>query len=271
LEFVDKVREAKLGALKALVERELIISDFESKKFILPETAIEERVRKVVDENYEGDRQALVRTLQANGITFATFKENKRREIIVQAMRARYVSSAVVVSPYQIEQYYQENIREFVRPDEAKVRMIYMKRGLFKEKRTSPDGKEMEVDPQSQIMNDLLQKVETGSDFANLARSYSEGPQRLNGGDLGWVSEKTLRKELSKDVFGMRPGQNSKVIETDDGYYLLLVEDMRKSNVIPLAEVRDRIESTLLQRERERLQQEWLDSLRSRAFIKMFF
>jgi parvulin-like peptidyl-prolyl isomerase len=60
-------------------------------------------------------------------------------------------------------------------------------------------------------------------------------------------------------------------VETDDGYYILLVEEIRKATVIALNDVRERIENTLMQQEKERLQQEWLDGLRSKAFIKMFF
>lgn len=270
-ELVEKVKEARLSALKALIERELIIQEFNTKGFFIPENVIEERIRKIVKDQYEGDRAALVRTLQANGMSVANFKEQIRNQIIVQAMRTRNVSSSVIVSPYQIERYYQDNVRQFVQPDQAKMRMIFLKKGLFKEKRKAPDGKEREVDPQRLIMEEILAKVQTGSDFASLARGYSEGPQRTNGGDLGWVSESTLRPEIAKVAFDLMPGQNSGIIETSDGYYIVLVEEIRKATVIALNDVRERIENTLLQQERERLQQEWLDGLRSKAFIKMFF
>lgn len=270
-ELVEKVKEARLSALKALIERELIIQEFNTKGFFIPENVIEERIRKIVKDQYEGDRAALVRTLQANGMSVANFKEQIRNQIIVQAMRTRNVSSSVIVSPYQIERYYQDNVRQFVQPDQAKMRMVFLKKGLFKEKRKAPDGKEREVDPQRLIMEEILAKVQTGSDFASLARGYSEGPQRTNGGDLGWVSESTLRPEIAKVAFDLMPGQNSGIIETSDGYYIVLVEEIRKATVIALNDVRERIENTLLQQERERLQQEWLDGLRSKAFIKMFF
>lgn len=271
VELVEKVKEARLSALKSLIERELIIQEFNTKGFFIPDNVVEERIRVIVKEQYEGDRAALVRTLQARGLTVSGFKEQVRNNIILQAMRSRNVSSSVIVSPYAIEQYYQDNVRQFVQPDQAKVRMIFLKKGLFKEKRAGADGKEREVDPQRLIMEDILAKVQTGSDFGSLARGYSEGPQRTNGGDLGWVSSSTLRPELAKVAFALMPGQNSGIVETDDGYYILLVEEIRKSTVIALNDVRERIENTLLQQEKERLQQEWLDGLRSKAFIKMFF
>lgn len=271
VELVEKVKEARLNALKSLVERELIIQEFNDKGFFIPDNVIEDRIANIVKDQYEGDRAALIRTLQANGISIRQFKTQIREQIVVQAMRGRNVSSAVIVSPFQIEQYYQDNVRQFVQPDQVKLRMIFLRKGLFTEKRIGPDGKESEIDPQRLIMDEILRKVDTGSDFASLARGYSESPQRANGGDMGWVSDKTLRPELAAVAFKLQPGQNSPIITTDDGYYILMAEDVRRSTVLAMSEVRDSIESTLLQQERERLQQEWLDSLRAKAYIKMFF
>jgi parvulin-like peptidyl-prolyl isomerase len=271
MELVEKVKEARLNSLKSLVERELIIQEFNDKGFFIPDNVIDDRIANIVKDQYEGDRPALIRTLQANGISVTQFKEQILEQIIVQAMRSRNVSAAVIVSPFQIEQYYQDNVRQFVQPDQIKLRMIFLRKGLFTEKRKKADGTEEEVDPQNLIMEEILRKVRTGSDFASLARGYSESPQRANGGDMGWVSESTLRPELSAVAFKLQPGQNSDIITTSDGYYLLMAEDVRRSTVLALSDVRDSIESTLLQQERERLQQEWLDSLRSKAFIKMFF
>ncbi|NJK90590.1 MAG: parvulin peptidyl-prolyl isomerase [Blastochloris sp.] len=271
VELVEKVKEARLNSLKSLIERELIIQEFNSKGYFIPDNVIEDKVRKITDIQYEGDRRALVRTLQARGVSISNYKEQLRDQTIVGVMRQRNMASALLISPYQIEQYYQDNVRQFVRPDEVKLRVIYMKKPLFKEKRTGEDGKEEEYDPQKLVMDEILQKIRTGSDFASLAKGYSEGSQKSEGGLLGWVSESTLRPELAKVAFKLRPGQNSGVVETNDGYHIVMVEDLRKATVIPMAEVRERIESTLLQQEKERLQQEWLDGLRSKAFIKMFF
>jgi len=271
MELVGKIKEARLGALKALIERELIIQEFNTAGYFIPDNVVEERMKKIVEQQFEGDRATLLRTMQAQGMTIAGFKDNLRNQIIVQAMRQRNVSSAVVVSPFQVEQYYQDNIRQFVKPDEIKLRDIFMKKALFSEKRKDEKGNELEVDPQYMIMQEILAKIRTGSDFASLARGYSEGAQRSEGGDLGWVSESTLRPELAKVAFKLRAGQNSSILTTDDGYHLLMVEDTRKATVMALADVHDSIERTLLQQERERLQQEWIDSLRSKAFIKMFF
>ncbi|MDR0533430.1 MAG: peptidyl-prolyl cis-trans isomerase [Verrucomicrobiales bacterium] len=271
LDLVEKVKEARLATLKSLIERQLIIQDFNTQGFFLPDNVIDDQMNKIIKDQFGGDRTTFVKTLQAQGVSIDNYKENLKNRVIVQAMRQRNVSAAVIVSPYQIEQYYQDNIKQFVQPDQIKLRDIFMRKALFKEKRKDDNGSEVEVDPQYMQMKDILAKVETGSDFASLAKGYSQGAQASSGGDLGWVTASSLRKELADAAFKLRPGQNSPIIETDDGYHILMVDDVKKSSVIALAQVRDGIEGALLQQERERLQQEWLDGLRSKAFIKMFF
>jgi parvulin-like peptidyl-prolyl isomerase len=266
LELIDKIKEERLSALKSLIERELIIQDFNKMGGYIPDNYIEDQVRRIIKREYDNDRIAFIRTLQARGLSQADFKEELRKNIVVRSMNSRNVQDAVIVSPFQIEQYYQENVRQFVQPDQVRLRLIFMKKSLFTQQ---VDGKE--VDPNLEVMQEIKRKVETGSDFASLAKGYSEGARASDGGDMGWISEGTLRQELSKVAFKLKPGQNSDVITTADGYYILQVDDVQKSRVVPLADVRADIEKSLELQEKERLRQQWLDGLRSKAFIKMFF
>lgn len=262
---------ARHMALDALIERELIIQEFNRAGYQFPDDAIENRLQRVIAETYDGDRSALIRTLAANGTTLSQFREELRNNMVVQGMRAQAVRGPVVVSPFAIEQYYQENVAEFFRPEQMKLRVIYMRRGTRMETRIDESGREVLVDPQKLIMQEILHKVETGSDFAALAEAYSEGTHRDRGGDMGWVSARDLRPELSEVAFRMHQGQVSELIETSDGYYLLFAEAKRNASVIPLAKVRDQIEATLIQAERQRLQKAWVDSLRAKSFVKTFF
>lgn len=270
LELVEKVKEARLTTLKSLIERELIIQDFSKQGYFIPDNIVEDRLQEVIKSQYGGNRSALIKTLQANGVPMATFKAELKNQMIVQAMRGKNVSQAVIVSPYKIEQYYQDNVKQFTRPDQIKLRLLFLRRSLFKQKRANDKGEEEEFDPHLDLAQEIHRKLETGSDFGQLARTYSEGAQKDNGGDWGWIAANALREDLSKIAFSLKPGQISDIYPTEDGYYIMMIEDQRPANVIPLAEVHDQIEKTLLQDERARLQQHWIDGLRSRAFIKMF-
>jgi parvulin-like peptidyl-prolyl isomerase len=79
-----------------------------------------------------------------------------------------------------------------------------------------------------------------------------------------------LRKELNETAFSLKAGQHSRVIETAEGYYILQVDDVKTAHTTPLAEARDDIEKTLLQRQRTKMQEDWVKDLRAKAYIRLF-
>jgi hypothetical protein len=189
-------------------------------------------------------------------------------------MRNKNVVQTVLVSPYQIEQHYQQNLRLFQQDEQIKVATIVLRKSLFPSQKTGPDGKQITYDPQEEIANEILYKLDTGSDFGDLAKSYSEANNKDDGGELGWVTQNgktAIRGDLWEAINKLQPGQHTDVIATADGYYyIVLVEDRKKSAMTPIEDVRDQIEKTVINEQSQVRQQQWLDSLRAKAFIKMF-
>jgi len=79
-----------------------------------------------------------------------------------------------------------------------------------------------------------------------------------------------LRKELADAVNALKPGQTSGVIETSDDCYIIRVEDKRPVHVRPLSDVRDSIQQTLRTQEQKVAEQRWIESLKKKAFIRLF-
>jgi parvulin-like peptidyl-prolyl isomerase len=262
-ELMTKVKEARNNALQSLIERELIIDAFDKMGASLPDSVIDEKVEEIIKNRYDRNRSAFTKTLQANGVTQTQFREQIKEQLIVQIMRGRNIPIINFVSPYKIEEYYHRNLKDFSIPQQAEVRVIYLSR--------NPNTEEGKPDPQRLLIEELLRKVQTGSDFAELARSYSEAPQRSEGGLVGWVTDKTLRKELSDVVFKLQPGQISNVVETEDGYYILSVDEIKRPSVTSLADVKKQIEQSLIQEKREEAQKKWLDSLKAKSYVKKLF
>jgi peptidyl-prolyl cis-trans isomerase SurA len=189
-------------------------------------------------------------------------------------MRNKNVVQTVLVSPYQIEQYYQQNLRLFQQDEQVKVATIVLRKSLFPSQKTDADGKQVTYDPQEEIAKEILYKLDTGADFADLAKSYSEASNKDDGGELGWVTQNgktAIRADLWDPIAKLQPGQHTDVIATSDGFfYIVQMEDRKKSAMTPLEDVRAQIEQTVINEETQVRQQQWLDSLRAKAFIKMF-
>jgi parvulin-like peptidyl-prolyl isomerase len=119
-------------------------------------------------------------------------------------------------------------------------------------------------------VEEIRAKLITGADFDKMAQMYSEDSTRDLGGDWGWIDDKTLSPELSQVAFSLKPGEISKVVDLGGNHYIMKVEARQGGEVKPLKDVRAEIESRLRQEQAQELQEHWLASLRSKAYIKTF-
>lgn len=261
-ELRDKMRESQQAALKDLIDRQLIIDHFNAEGFKIPEHVVEDRVNTIIREEFGGDRRAFARTLRAQGYSLARFREIERDKIIVQAMRQRAVRSDVVISPEQINAYYRKNIDQYSTPAEVKLSMIVL--------RPEFDGSDNPLEVKHNMAREIRAKLAEGAEFAGMAQMYSDDSTADFGGDWGWIDTKTLTDSLSKVAFSLPPGQISDVIEVGDTFYILRVDEKKPAIVRPLAEVRDEIARKLQEEERIRLQDRWIDTLRQKAYVKIY-
>jgi parvulin-like peptidyl-prolyl isomerase len=260
-----KIKEMRLAALKDLVDRQLIIQEFrkmQEKGANIPDYVVDDRVQSIIREEFGGDRSAFVRTLQAQGYTLTRFKEIEKEKIIVQAMRQSKVNENFVISPTQIQTFYNKNKGSYAIPEQIKLRMIVLREGVSGD---VPGGEN-----KAQTAEEIRQKLVSGAEFTRMAEMYSEDEgTRDNGGDWGWIERGTLNEQLSQVAFSLSPGQVSKVIKLGESYYIMFVEAKKNAAVKPIHDVRDEIERNLIQQERMKVQQRWLEGLRAKAYIKI--
>lgn len=265
-ELQDKVKEMRLAALKDLIDRQLILQEFrklQEKGANIPDYVIDDRVQTIIREEFGGDRGAFVRTLGAQGYTLTKFKEIEKEKIVVQAMRQSKVDNNFVVSPTQIQAYYNKNKMAYATPAQVKLRMIVI--------RDESDSDIAGAGSKKELASEIRQKITEGAEFARMAQMYSEdeGTQEV-GGDWGWIETNTLNEKLTQMAFSLRPGEVSPVVEIGNTFYVLMVEAKKSAAVKPMADVRDEIEQNLIQQERLKVQNRWLDTLREKAYIKIF-
>ena len=103
-----------------------------------------------------------------------------------------------------------------------------------------------------------------------MAQMYSEDEATSDlGGDWGWIEKGTLNEELTKAAFALKSGEVSPVTQLGESYYILYVEARKNATVKPITEVREEIEGSLMQQERMKAQQRWMDTLRKKAYVKI--
>jgi peptidyl-prolyl cis-trans isomerase SurA len=258
LVLAQRRKEIIEDGMKQLVERQLILHDFKTTATPIPESIIDDNIRDRIRQRF-GDRATLARTLKAEGLTMETYRKRVREEIIIEAMRYQHVSKDLIISPQKILRYYEDNKTNYMIADQVKLRMIVLNK---------PAGGDGGVT--TQLAKEILGKIKGGATFEEMARIHSEGSQRLDGGNWGWVERKVLRKELGDVAFTLPKGSMSDVIDLPEACFLMFVEDTRPSHVKPLPDVRDEIEKNLLMKERARLQDQWIARLRAKSFVQTY-
>jgi len=255
--FQQKLAEALDNSLEILVERQLILHEFEAKYTKLPDSVVDELVQDQIREQF-GDRVTAMKSLQAQGMTYEQFREDIRDRYIESELRRQNIARQIVISPYKVETYYLAHQDDFKVEDEIKLRMIVLNK-------TSGDDTNTPG-----LAREILSQIKGGATFQQMASVYSQGSQQKQGGDWGWVGRSVLRKELAEVAFALKPGQVSDVVETPEACYLMLVEQTRPAHVRPLSEIREEIDKSLRTQEQARVQKQWIDSLKKNTFIQIF-
>ena len=261
-EMKEKMKASQEAAVKDLVDRQLIIDEFKTQGFQIPEYVVDDRMNSLIREEFGGDRTAFVRTLKAQGFSLSRFREVEKEKIIVQAMRQRAVKTDFVISPDKIEAFYRKNLDKYSTPEEIRLSMIVL--------RPDASGGDDPVAATREIAQEIRQKLADGADFPGMAQMYSQDSTAELGGDWGWIDRKTLTSELNGVAFSLSPGELSDVIQVGDAFYIMRVEAKKAAVTKPLAEMRDEISQKLYEEERLRLQQQWIDGLRRKAFVKIY-
>ena len=257
-ELAKQIKETREAALKDLIDRQLIVQAFKEEKLQLPEYFVEQRMNEIIRENFGGDRGTFIKALQAQNFSVGEFKKSEMEKIIVAAMRGKNVKSNVAVSPVKIDEYYRKHREEFTSKEEVKLRMIMIPSRADRGNAAA----------QKALAEEILGKLAGGADFARMAQMYSEDSTRDVGGDWGWIERKTLAAPLEKVAFSLRAGKISNIVELGGNYYILKVEERKGGVTRPIAEVRADIEKKLQQEEAQRLQDNWLETLRQKAHIR---
>ena len=244
-----------------IINRKLILSEFDRLKknsngqLEFPEKLVDQKVKDVINNVYNGSRLDFIRTLTKQGMTLQEFKRGIREDLTVELMINQHVSNELTVSPQKILDYYNRNRGRYTSKDQIKVRLIM----IFKQTAGA-----------ASVVSEVKNKLLDGASFQEMAEVYSQGPRRSSGGDYGWISveDDVLQQEIKDVAFSLRKGEVSGILDKPQAFFIVYCEDKKFATTSPLAEVRGSIENQLLEEERNRLREQWVNKLMKSAYVK---
>ena len=175
----------------------------------------------------------LQQAMRNDGIEFADYRERLRKEIIIFRLQQREVTSKVMVTEQEINNFLANQAVQGLTTDEYRIGHILI---VVPEASTPTQIQASRLEAQ-----EILDKLKTGADFSQMAVARSDGQQALSGGDLGWRKLVEL-PTLFADLIGkMQPGDVSDLVRSPSGFHIFKLLEKRqnkKQHIIQQTKVR---------------------------------
>lgn len=239
-------------AVRQIKIEQRILETPEAAQVVLPESSIQQAVAEIRcrypnEEEYRAD-------LEKSGLDPASLASSVARELKFDAVLERVASQVVPVSDTDIEIFYLVHRNRFVRPENRTLKHI-----LVTINESLPGSERHIALCKIEAIRKRLMK--SPRRFAEQALKHSECPTGMNGGLLGTLKHGQLFAELEAVAFALHLGELSDVVESPLGFHILCCVASEDECVLPLASVRDKIRTHLMDSRRRSTQKNWIAGL----------
>jgi peptidyl-prolyl cis-trans isomerase SurA len=179
---------------------------------------LNEALRDVAKRNGIAFEQ-MPQALEAQGVDYAAYRDDMRREISMSLLRQRDVSPRIYVSPRELEQALQRQSQQTDENAEYDVSHILLS---LPESATTEQVERIE-----KLAAEIHSRTQAGEDFGQLALTYSQAQSALERGKLGWRRMNQLPQFIADLVARMQPGDVSRPVRTPTGFHIVRLDETR--------------------------------------------
>jgi peptidyl-prolyl cis-trans isomerase SurA len=173
-----------------------------------------------IAESQKMSVQDMRNQMEKEGMTFAQFREQIRNEIIMQKLTEHEVDSKIQVSDAEIDTYMAAEKAAAADRVELDLAQILV--------RIPENASPEQIAARKARADEVARQLRTGADFAKMAATYSDSPDALQGGAVGWRDPNRLPQTFSSELVKLKPGQITPVMRTNVGFHILKVINQRK-------------------------------------------
>ena len=248
---LEQINSSDREVLEQFITDRLLEAEVREAGLGVSEDEVSRYIEQVKKSNRLSDDD-LKAALSREGQTMVTYRANVKAEMEKSEISDRQVRRKVNITDEDVERYYKLNTKNYRSPERARIRHILL---------AVPENAPAErVQSATVKSKELYQKIIAGGeDFAGLAREYSEGAGRAQGGDIGWVNRGSLISGLEDVAFQkLSVGQVSEPFRTGMGVHIVKLEARDTGNTLPLTSVAPRIKEELINKSLEERFARWL-------------
>jgi len=170
--------------------------------------------------------------LANEGVDYAAYRSEMREQLAIEQLRQRDVTGRIGITPRELEEYLERQKGRAFQNQEFNLSQILIS--------ISASATAEDVDEAERKITDIYQQIEAGESFVELAVSFSDGQNALEGGDLGWRKGEELPTLFAQIVPGLEIGQVSEPVRSASGFHLVKLDDRRGSDPIMQQQTRAR-------------------------------
>jgi peptidyl-prolyl cis-trans isomerase SurA len=272
----EEVLSGKLNVVEQLINNEILLERAKKLNLEASDGEVEDKFTELKSGYTEEEFQ---KKLKDGGMTVDDLKRDLRRQLSIQKLLNREVAAKVTITDQDVLDFYNTNRNQFnVAEAQYRISQIVItprKDPLVRNRKNDDATNDAEAQRKSKM---LMDKLNSGADFAQLAMDYSEDPNTAAaGGDLGYIPESSLNASqtesvLKKVVLSLKPGQVSPPIQLKDRICILklVAREAAGQRGVNDPQVQQMVRDTLRNRKEQLLRNAYLAVARDEAHVNNY-
>jgi len=267
----EETLSLKLNVLDELINNEILLERAKKANLEASDGEVEDKFTELKSPYTEDEFQ---RQLKERNVTVDDLKRDLRRQLSIQKLLNREVVAKISITDQDVVDFYNANKAQFnVAEPQFRVAQIVVtpvKDAQVRNRKNDDATNEAEAQRKVKM---LMDRLNSGADFAQLAMDYSEDANSAaTGGDLGYVPESALNRSdpaLKKALLELKPGQISQPIQLKEGVRILKLITREAAGLRGVSDpqVQQTIRDTLRNRKEQLLRAAYLSIARDEARV----
>ena len=255
--------EEKITAKKLIeneIGRALLLQKGNEINAHVSDEALDRKLRKV-KSSFKSD-SIFEHELKNRKLTLDQYKKELKIDLLMQQVIDQEIEPKIKISEKDIQSFYEKNEEKFYMDKKARASVILVKakRGNTKSEKSAQEK-----------IESILEKIKNGSTFNEMATKYSQDSLAPKGGDLGYFTKNQIFGAFSSRAFDMKVNEVSSVFKTGLGFHILKLTDLIEGKIMSLDRAKTRIEKILRKNKVGNATRNYVETLKQKSKIKMYF
>lgn len=239
--------------LNLMIEQKLAEQEARRIGIQIRQQEIDDTIEEIKRENHFTEED-MADILKKEGMTMEEYRENIENQLLKQSILSYQVHSKIVIEEDLIQEYYDSHKDEYGEKIIVRLQHIVIAK-------TDDNAFKLANKIYGELQNNIL--------FDDLAKAYSDGPTADKGGTLPAISKNDLEPAIAAAVSLLKKGDISPPVKSDSGIQILKLIDRETMEGKSFEAMRPGIYRELLNERINKRYREYLEELRSKAFIKI--